>query len=283
MTDCTNPRCGSERPRAAANGLLLCAPCTRRMHRQVGELATLYAELSSSLRSGGMGGGDGWGRGLSLEEKVLEVRTHIVVWLRAWAALVPRERGGRVVHGPWARGLTAWVPADPLSDDHPYTVATWIRKNVPWFAASPDWAGEAAATLDATVAEALDARQLIRTRRFAIDGPSGEPIRCPVRAEGPRDARSATQEHERAAAQGRIRRGYELSGAWLLRPTPMCGGKLIGWVRDAEDENGKPSVIQCENDPAHEWPSTAWHTLGRRLQPNDPQRAGRILEARFAK
>lgn len=238
----------------------------RRLAQRVGVLATLHAELAVALRAAGTGGGAGWALGLSLEEEVITAREHAAVWLRSWAAVVVEELGGVVVHGPWAWGLTARPLVDPPPSDHPYVVATWLRRHARWMSGQ-SWAPECVDNLESVIAEALRARQLVRVRRFTLDLPDGAPALCPSRAEGPQQAARAALPVQQAFLRGRLPRGWEVRGVWLLAPHPLCGGKLVGWVNDADERTGRASTIRCESDPAHEWPSTSWHSLGRKVQP----------------
>lgn len=249
----------------------------RALARRIGDLATLHAELATFLRATGGAAGKGRSAGLSLEEEVVTAREHIVSWLRSWAAVVLEEHV-TIVRGPWAWGLAAKVHLAPPTGDNAYVVATWLRRHVRWISAQP-WAAECAANLDTTITEALHARQLTRVRRFTIDLPDGAAL-CPARAEGPQHATPAPPTARHAPADRVLPTGYEHAGEWLLAPHPICGGKLVGWVRD-DDTRGLPSTIRCELDPQHAWPATAWHSLGRQVQPLDSARAGRVLAALF--
>lgn len=149
-----------DRPRRAADGIVLCQWHRDRLERHLAQLPALWKACEAALvgRSGTNTAGPVSGShepSWAVSDAPSAARTHITVELQSWVQVVLEE-------GPWTV-----VPHDRLE-----ALAAWLVARVDWCAARP-WADEMARTIADTHGEAWRAAYPNPARRIDL-GPCPE-------------------------------------------------------------------------------------------------------------
>ena len=150
-----------DRPRRAADGLVLCWWHRDRLERHLAELPSLHTACEAALagRSGTNAAGPVSGStepSWAVSDAPSAARAHIRIELVSWVRIGLEE-------GPWT-----WVPEDTLP-----AMSAWLVSRVDWYAARP-WADEMARTIADTHGEARRAAYPDPAHRVAL-GPCPEP------------------------------------------------------------------------------------------------------------
>lgn len=128
LDTCDDTDCSGCLPRPAADGLLLCIVCTRRLGEDARKAATLYTDLAFSLIRSGQPGERTSGsadRAPAVNDAVVEARSSIKVTLVALVKLITGQRG---FHPP---------------DDGVHALAAVVANSAEWLAAHRDAARHA--------------------------------------------------------------------------------------------------------------------------------------------
>ncbi|GAA2346817.1 hypothetical protein [Dactylosporangium salmoneum] len=238
-------KCGGCLPGLAADGLNLCTHHARRIGPDVLTLAARHRQLGLALAGTGQPGGERTSGGdknpnISLNLRAAAVRRDIEALLNRLARLICSQRGfawptdtlTSVAERPY--GFIGPMPATTRTR-HTYRVpplARLVARSADWLAAHQQ-AAEYSTALGELARQAFRTAFPTGTRVFELPGLDGERfLACPETVPGDN--------------------GDE-----------PCPGNL--WTIMRRDGDRLPPQIMCNHDEQHQWPSTQWLKLGRRM------------------
>jgi hypothetical protein len=149
--DCDGDQCRGCLPGWAADGLRLCAVCTRRHGENAVKAAELHGELELMLRPSGSGGQVTGKPGSASppRDAVVAMRTEIRAVLASWCRFIAEERG------------------IGLPDDEVTAMGNYLRLHGEWLAAT-EYAGEVADELASLASRAWGLAYPSGTRRIEV-------------------------------------------------------------------------------------------------------------------
>ncbi len=242
---CESPRCrrnpdnGEPAPRYAADGGRLCFICARIIGEDTLITAVRYRQLGLVLTGAGLAGEERTSRSkpdanLHLNLRAASLRRDIETTIGRLARLIADERGFtwptelRIVERP--DGFIGPMPQRAYQTTRLPMLCRFVARSHQWLAAHPDAAQHAAQLRELAAGQAYRVAFPGGVRKFLLPGMGSDYyLACPETVDG----------------------------------NEPCTGVL--WTILRRDGDYLPSVILCDHDETHQWPTQRWLKLGARL------------------